>query len=76
MESDDSPGGDGHPDVALAVQTPPPVVAANSSQSSSEFAVVPDIDLLGLSQDARVVPPSDSSSTGHTDGLSISDSTS
>ena len=61
VESDDSSGGDSHDEVAPAVQTPPPIAAVDSSQTSSKFAVVPDIDLLGSPHD--------------TDGLSTSDST-
>ena len=61
VESADSSDRDGHAETAPVVPTPPPVVAADSSQSSSGFAVVPDIDLLGSPHD--------------TDGLSTSDST-
>ena len=74
VESDDSLGGDDHPAMTLAVQTPPPTIETDSTQSSSEFAVVPDIDLPGPSRDARVILPSDSSLTGDADGLSLLDS--
>ena len=74
VESDESSVGDSHLELTPAAQAPPPVVETDSSQSSSEFAVVPDIDLSGPSRDASVVIPSDSSSAGDTDGLSLSDS--
>ena len=61
MESDDSSGGDNHSELVPTAQTLPPVVVADSSQSSSEFAVVLDMDLPGSPHD--------------TDGLNTSDST-
>ena len=76
VENDDSLGGDGHLELAPMVQAPPPVIEIDSTQSSSEFAVVPDIDLPGPSHDACNVLPSDSSTAGDTDGVSLSDSTS
>ena len=76
VESDDSSGGDGHPELIFAVQAPPPAIETDSTQSSSEFAVVPNIDLPGPSRDACVTNPSDSSTAGDTDGVSLSDSTS
>ena len=46
------------------VLTAPPTVEVVSSRSSSEFAVVPDIDRPGPSCAARVVVSSGSSSVG------------
>ena len=74
VESDSSLGGDGHLELTPMAQAPPLVVETDSSQSSTEFAVVLDIDLLGPSRDACIVIPSDSSSAGDTNGLSLSDS--
>ena len=76
VESNDSSGGDGHLELTPAAQASPPVVGTDSSLFSSEFAVVPDIDLPGPSHDVGVVSLSDSRSIGDTDGLSLSDSTS
>ena len=45
-----------------ATRTPPLVVEVSSSQSSLEFAVVPDLDRLGPSRTVGVVVSSDSSS--------------
>ena len=71
VESDDLSGGDGHSESTPVVQVP-----SHSSQSSSKFVGVPDIDVSDSSDDASVILPSDSTSIGDTDELIISDSSS
>lgn len=53
------------------IPTLPLAVEVVSSQSSSEFAVVPDIDKRGLSGAAIVVISSNSNSMGDTDSSSV-----
>ena len=55
VESNDSSGRDGQSESASAVHVPSPVVRTDSSQSSSEFAALPDKDALGSSDDAGVI---------------------
>ena len=53
-----------------AVPPPPQADEATSSQSSSEFAIVPDVDRPGPSRRTRVVTSSESDSSGDSDGPS------
>ena len=52
-------------------QSPPPVEGIGSSQPSSEFAVVPDLDRSGPSQVAKTPTTLDSDSSGDSDDLSL-----
>ena len=56
------------------VQPPRPTVGVAPSQSSSEFAVVPDVDRPGPSRAAKAVSSSDSSLEGDLDSRCCPDS--